>query len=201
MVPTGSLVTLSGHVRTIVREKVAGDFVECGVWRGGSSFLMAQLARQLGDERTVWLFDSFEGLPQPEPIDGPAAQGWAEATESATYFDNCRASLEDVRTSARELGLESCTRLVKGWFEATLPRARAELGPIALLRIDADWHSSVRCCLDNLYDLVSEGGIVILDDYFAWDGCAVAVHEFLGERRLAHRIRQGGGSGAWFRKT
>src|SRR5262249_25133643 len=65
---------------------------------------------------------------------------------------------------------------------------RARIGPIALLHLDCDWHASVRCCLDHLYDQVVDGGFVVLDDYYGYDGCAIAVHEFLGERHLAHRI-------------
>lgn len=199
MVHAVSLSELARHVITAIETAVPGDFVECGVWRGGSSFLMALLAKQRGSDRVVWLFDSFEGLPPPEPIDGAKALEWAEAKDSPTFYDNCRATLDQVKQGARELGLESNTRFVKGWFEQTLPAAGREIGAIAVLRIDGDWYSSVRCCLDHLYDRVSPGGVVILDDYYAWDGCAIAVHEFLGERKLAHRIRPCG-TGALFRK-
>jgi hypothetical protein len=200
MVESPSLLDLVGHVERVVMEGVPGAFVECGVWRGGSAFLMARVARELGDPRTVWLCDSFEGLPDPEEIDGEAAVSWARARDPANFFDNCRADLEAVERSARELGLEGQTRFVKGWFDQTLPAVAAEIGPIALLRIDADWHSSVSACLQSLYDPVSPGGIVVFDDYYSWDGCAIAVHEFLAGRRLPHRIERGG-SAAWFRKT
>ena len=99
------------------------------------------------------------------------------------------ASLEEVQQTARDLGLAYRTpEFVKGWFDQTLPANRDRIGPIAILRIDGDWYSSVRCCLDNLYDQVVDGGFVILDDYYTFEGCAIALHEFLGERRLAHRI-------------
>jgi hypothetical protein len=93
-----------------------------------------------------------------------------------------------VQRSATALGLTAYTTCVKGWFDQTLPASRDRIGPIALLRIDGDWYASVRCCLDNLYDQVVDGGFVVLDDYYAWDGCTIAVHEFLGNHRLAHRI-------------
>src|SRR5207249_9633924 len=104
-----------------------------------------------------------------------------------------------VQRSAKLLGLESRTELVKGWFDTTLPHVRDRTGTIALLRIDCDWHASVRTCLDNLYDQVADGGFVIFDDYFSYDGCAVAVHEFLGERRSSNRLHTEGGV-AYFRK-
>lgn len=185
MVPTESLAELGRLTYAALVCQIPGAFVECGAWRGGSSFLMASILKQAGERnRKVWMFDSFEGLPPPQQIDGPAAMSYPEDSTN----DNCRASIEEVRQTAQSLGLQSHIELVKGWFDQTLPRHRHRVGPIALLRLDADWHASVRCCLDNLYDQVADGGLVMFDDYYYWDGCAVAVHEFLGERRLAHRL-------------
>ncbi|HEY8370770.1 MAG TPA: TylF/MycF/NovP-related O-methyltransferase [Thermodesulfobacteriota bacterium] len=189
MVPEDWLVDLARQVRAVLTQGIPGHLVECGVWRGGAAFLMADLLRQAGvRDRKVWLLDSFEGLPPPEEIDGPHARRYARDTASRWYFDNCRASLEEVRRTAEDLGLAPYTEFVKGWFDQTLPTARERIGPIALLRIDADWYQSVRCCLEHLYDSVVDGGIVTLDDYYTYDGCAAAVHEFLGRRCLAHRI-------------
>jgi len=189
MVPEPSLVELGQQVAAVLAEGVPGDLVECGVWRGGAAFLMAGLLRAAGvTDRKVWLCDSFEGLPAPEPVDGPAAGRYAGNPESPRYFDNCRASLDEVRRGAGTLGVADRLEYVEGWFDRTLPSARERIGPIALLRIDGDWHSSVKACLDNLYDAVVDGGLVVLDDYYAWDGCAVALHEFLGARSLPHRI-------------
>jgi len=189
MVSKDSLVDLARQVRAVLAYDISGDFVECGVWRGGAAFLMADLLRQAkARDRKVWLFDSFEGLPPPEEIDGPVAVEYAKNTDKPFYFDNCSALLEEVRRSAAELGLSSYTEFVKGWFDQTLPANRDRIGPIAILRIDADWYSSVRCCLESLYDKVVDGGFIVLDDYYAYDGCAIAVHEFLGKQKLAHRI-------------
>jgi O-methyltransferase len=189
MVPAESLIDLARLVRTVLMYNIPGDFVECGVWRGGASFLVADLLRQAGvQDRKVWLFDSFEGLPPPQEIDGPEALAYARSTDDPWYHDSCRASLENVQQTATELGLSSYAQFIKGWFDQTLPVNRQRIGPIAVLRIDGDWYSSVHCCLDQLYDQVVDGGFVVLDDYYAYDGCAIAVHEFLGERHLAHRI-------------
>jgi O-methyltransferase len=193
MIPDEWLRALARQVNTVQREQIPGDFVECGVWRGGASFLMAQMLDQAPEQpRRVWLFDSFEGLPAPKSIDGPAALAYAINRESPRYLDNCTAHLADVQQTARTLGLEPRTIFVKGWFEETLPVHKPSISQIAILRIDADWHASVKCCLDSLYDAVAPGGYVILDDYDTWDGCAVAIHEFLGERKLAHRIERDG---------
>lgn len=189
MVTTDLLAELALQVQALLDYGVRGDLVECGVWRGGSSFLMAEVLRQVDvSDRTVWLFDSFEGLPPPADVDGAAALEYASQVQSGEHFDNCRVALEEVERTAAELGLARHTRFVKGWFEDTLPANRARVGCIALLRIDADWYSSVKCCLDNMYDQVVDGGLIVVDDYYVFDGCAKAVHDFLAERESIDRI-------------
>src|SRR4051812_201650 len=189
MVPEESLIELARQVRIVLTHKIPGQFVECGTWRGGASFLMASLLTQAKvSDRKVWMFDSFEGIQPPQEIDGAAAKAWASDTDAPMYFDNLRAPIDDVKQAAADLGLTQYVQFNKGWFENTLPKARAQIGPIALLRIDADWYQSVRCCLENLFDSVVDGGFVVFDDYYTYDGCAIAVHEFLGGRKLAHRI-------------
>lgn len=189
MVPAESLIDLSRVARAVLTYGIPGAFVECGVWRGGSSFLMAEMLRRAGaHDRKVWLFDSYEGLPAPKEIDGPKALEYTQNTDSPWYHDNCSASLELAQNAAAELGLTSYTEFVKGWFDQTLVSNRDRIGPIAILRIDADWYDSVRCCLEGLYDQVVEGGFVIFDDYYTFDGCAIAAHEFLGKRGLPHQI-------------
>lgn len=201
MVPEYALIHLAGVVNTVVAERLAGNFVECGTWRGGASFLMADLLRRAGDtQRTVFLCDSFAGHRPPEAIDGEAALAYAANTDDPEYLNNCRADLDDVLRTRRLLGLESRTDCVKGWFDATLPANKERFGPIALLRIDCDWYASVKTVLEELYDQVVDGGFVIFDDYFSYDGCAVAAHEFLGQRRLSHRLHTEGGV-AYFRKV
>src|SRR5262249_50095408 len=195
MFPRECLVDLAWQVRACLEENIPGAFVECGVWRGGTSFFMAHLLREAGaSDRNVWLFDSFQGIQPPEEIDGPAAFKWAEDTDSPFYYDNFQVSVEEVQRSANELGLAPYTEFVKGWFDQTIPATRDRIGPIAILRIDCNWHAGNRCCLDNLYEQVVDGGFVIVD-YYNWDGCTIAVHEFLGSRKLAHRIETISGPG------
>jgi O-methyltransferase len=194
MVPHAALVDLARQTRVVLEQGIPGALVECGAWRGGASFLMALILKHAGvRDRKVWMFDSFEGIQPPEEIDGPAAKAWARNTDGPMYFDNLRAPVDEVRKAATDLGVSEIVDAVKGWFDKTLPAARDRIGPIAILRIDADWHSSVKCCLENLYDQVVDGGFIIFDDYYTWDGCAVAVHEFLGSRGLCHRIETTGG--------
>lgn len=194
MVPEEGLRGLAAAVDRVTADGVAGCFVECGTWRGGASFLMARRLLRNRIRRCTWLFDSFEGLPPPASIDGPAALAWAKDTGSPSYHDNCTASLEEVEASVRRLGLQDHVQVVKGWFEETLPATKARLGPIALLRIDADWYESVTTCLEELVPQVSPGGIVILDDYRTWDGCTRATHDYLSRHGLPYRIDGLGGA-------
>ncbi|MBI1766055.1 MAG: class I SAM-dependent methyltransferase [Acidobacteria bacterium] len=209
MVNRESLTALAQQVSAVLVYDIPGAFVECGAWRGGASFLMADLLRQAGaTERRVWLCDSFEGIPPPQALDGAAAQAWAADQSGAYSFDNLRVGLEEVQQSAAALGLRQYTEFVKGYFEQTLPAVRARIGPIALLRIDCDWYASVRCCLEQLFEQVVEGGFVIFDDYHTYDGCALAVHEFMGARKLPYRLEHVAGKlgvfdyyhAAYFRK-
>ncbi|WP_181357544.1 TylF/MycF/NovP-related O-methyltransferase [Stenomitos frigidus] len=194
MVPDSGIEFLIRSVQSLFDQQIEGDFVECGVWKGGcaAAIKLAELALQPDSQRLLHLFDSYEGLPPVQPIDGPMAAGWQQAVDSPWYFDNCAASLEVVQQNFAQLGLlDARVQFYKGWFETTVPEfvKRYPETKIAILRLDGDWYESTKVCLENLYPLVSEKGIIIIDDYYAWDGCAVAVHEYLGKHGLNHRIR------------
>lgn len=163
---------------------IQGCVVECGVWRGG---MIAGVSKILGAEREYFLFDSFEGLPVAQKIDGEAAIAWQNNKVGEYYFDNCKAEPEyadEVMKACRVKKYE----LVKGWFVDTIPGYKLQ-EKIALLRLDADWYESTMICLDNLFCQVAPGGVVILDDYYTWDGCSRAVHDFLSKNSFAERIK------------
>jgi len=164
--------------------KIPGCIVECGVWRGGMS---AGLVKVLGPERDYFLLDSFEGLPLAKDIDGQAALDWQNNIESPNYYDNCSATPEFAQQAMNLAGARSF-QLVKGWFDQTLPTFMLP-SAIALLRLDADWYESTTICLQHLFDKVMPGGLIILDDYYAWDGCSKALHDFLSCRSAAERIQ------------
>lgn len=153
----------------------AGAIVECGSWRGGAG---AMLAAASG--RTAWLFDSWEGLPEP-----------GEHDVSATEERARRGMFAAPEQAAREIAFERLRlpegrlRLVKGWFDRTLPARKAEIGPIALLHVDADLYGSVKTCFEQLWDQVVPGGYVFVDDYGNWRGCRKAVDEFAAARGLS----------------
>jgi O-methyltransferase len=153
--------------------KVSGVIVECGVWRGG---MIAGIADVLGGNRRYYLFDSFQGLPPVKEIDGAAARAWQADINSPGYHNNCTASEEEAQL-AMSRSAASNYHIVKGWFNETLPHANLQ-GPIALLRIDADWYESTKCILDNLALQMAPGGLIAVDDYYTWEGCTLAINEF-----------------------
>lgn len=166
------------------RRNVSGCVVECGVWRGGMSAGMAEV---LGPEREYILFDSFEGLPPVSKVDGYSAAEWQANKRGATYFDNCRAPMEYAQRAMALSGAKKY-QIIKGWFKDTLIAFKPS-GPIAVLRLDGDWYDSTMIALESLFDHLSPHALVIVDDYFAWDGCALAVHDYLSKRKLPVRIR------------
>lgn len=170
------LVAAYGHL--------VGDVVECGTWKGG---MIAGMAQILGPERHYHLFDSFEGLPPAADIDGKAALNWQRDTGSSYYFNNCRAD-EAAAISAMELSGARHFRTVKGWFADTLRRDDLP-SRIAILRLDSDWYASTLEILEALFERVVDRGLIIVDDYYAWDGCSRATHDYLSSRQATERIR------------
>jgi O-methyltransferase len=168
---------------------IRGCVVECGVWRGGMSAAMAEV---LGSDRQYFLFDSFEGLPPArEDLDGAAAIAWQNNSTSPAYYNNCTAA-ESEAAAAMKLSGATSFSLVKGWFSDTVPAFKPP-SEIAVLRLDGDWYDSTRVCLEHLVPFVADHGVVIIDDYYEWDGCARAVNEYLlraGSPTEVVRLRQ-----------
>lgn len=165
--------TFDANIELATMVKVKGCVVECGVWKGG---MIAAIADTLGPERHYYLFDSFEGLPPAQEIDGFAAQEYQRNDQAPNYYDNCRVDM-DYCMQAMEMSGATNYSVMEGWFHKTLPRTEL-VAPIAVLRLDGDWYASTITCLFYLYEKVASGGLIIIDDFFAWEGCAKATLEF-----------------------
>ena len=176
-------------VEDALRNGVPGDLIETGTWRGGASiFMRAVLAAHGVTDRTVWVADSFEGLPPP--VDDN--DGWDHSDEEIL-----KVSLEQVRTNfARFDLLDDQVHFLEGWFSDTLPKAPIER--LAVLRLDGDLYSSTMDALQALYDKMSPGGYVIADDYHSWPPSGRAVDEFLKERGISPEIETIDWAGAYF---
>ena len=177
-------------------KNIKGSVIECGVWRGG---MIAGIAEVMGKDRNYYLFDSFEGLPDAKEIDGETAIAWQADKDSAIYYDNCKAEIEWAQKAINLAGVATTTSFVKGWFENTVPEFKTE-EPIAILRLDGDWYDSTMVCLEHLFPKVITGGLIILDDYYAWDGCSKALHDYLSKHQRAERIIQAYSSGCYLIK-
>jgi hypothetical protein len=171
--------------RHVVTRGIDGAFVECGVWRGGSSLLMALTLLALNDRsRKLYLFDTFEGMPPPSAEDiaytgEPAADVLAASDRTPGVRDNWAwATLEDVKRTLATAAYPS-VNYVPGLVEDTIPGEAPD--QIALLRLDTDWYESTRHELEHLYPRLASGGILIVDDYGHWRGARSAVDGYFAK--------------------
>jgi O-methyltransferase len=182
-------------VTDVISRKIPGDLIECGAWRGGSCIFMRAILAAYGvKDRTVWVSDSFEGLPKPDLNLYPteAAHRWAGGEMAV--------SLDEVRENFRKYGLlDEQVKFLKGFFKDTLPKA--PLGPIAVLRVDGDLYESVTETLEFVYPKVVVGGYVILDDYGEHlPPAKQAVDDYRKAHGISEPIQRIDYSGAYWRR-
>jgi len=180
-------------VATVLAEDIPGDLMECGVWRGGATIFMRGLLRAYGvQERSVWVADSFVGLPSTKTDEFPLDQEWTPMTGALAV------PLETVRRNFAVFDLlDEQVKFLPGWFADTLPGAPIE--QIAVLRLDGDLQESTWSALEALYDRVAPGGFVIIDDY-VFESCRQAVEDFRLERGIDDPIQHADWTGVWWRK-
>lgn len=188
MVSRARLWSAVSAVKYVVTAGVPGAVVEAGVWKGGCSFAMASTLHQMAaDSRGLWLYDTFDGMTAPTDRDietasrGRAATILDRSASGSTYW--ARAHLEQVERLVAGSGMApEHVHVVQGDVLQTLP----EHAParIAVLRLDTDWYESTKWELENLFDRVSPGGVIIFDDYGHWEGSRAAVDEFFARRAL-----------------
>ena len=181
---------LVNAARYIVANGIEGDFVECGVWRGGSSMAVALTFKELGDVgRELYLYDTYEGMNAPTEhdveLDGKRADvTFADRRLSDDSSDWCRSPLDEVEQNLASTGYPRAKlHFVKGKVEDTIP-AEMPNGAIALLRLDTDWYESTRHELEHLYPRLVRGGVLVIDDYGHWAGARKAVDDYIAEHKL-----------------
>jgi hypothetical protein len=186
MLPIGRMDNLQDCVEDVIARGVPGDLIETGVWRGGATILMRAVLRAHGvTDRTVWVADSFEGMPTPDPEKYPIEARAHNGPVMKRNFNNFAASLDEVRSNFAALDLlDGQVNFLKGWFKDTLPTA--PIGRLAVMRLDGDYYESTMDALTNLYDKLSVGGYAIIDDYGEddWTYCRRAVDEFRAARGI-----------------
>ena len=182
-------------IETALAEGIPGDLIETGVWRGGASIFMRGILKARGVvDRTVWVADSFEGLPPADLAKYPK-----ESTMPLHLAGDLRVSIEQVRENFARYGLlDEQVQFLKGWFRDTLPTA--PIGALAVMRLDGDLYESTMDALVALWPKLSPGGFVIVDDYNALQCCNDAVEDFRRQHGIVVAIQPIPGSGAYWRK-
>ncbi len=186
MLPLARLNNLQACITDVIGQGVAGDLIEAGVWRGGATIFMRAVLKAYGvTDRSVWVADSFEGLPKPDAERFPLEARIQKGPIIQKGFRNFAASLDEVRQNfaAYDL-LDEQVHFLKGWFKDTL--IAAPIQTIAVMRLDGDFYESTMDGLRGLYDRLSIGGFAIIDDYGedAWTYCRRAVDEFRAEHGI-----------------
>lgn len=195
MIGSKRLDNLQECVETVLRDDVPGDFIETGVWRGGACILIRAILRayQVTD-RTVWLADSFQGLPKPNAEKYPADKG-----DRHHRLSHLAVSLEEVRENFRRYDLlDEQVKFLQGWFRDTLPTAPIE--KLAVARLDGDLYESTIDAFGNLYARLSVGGFLIVDDYGAVPACKRATEDFRARQNIREEIKRIDETGVYWRR-
>lgn len=181
-------------IEAVLADRIPGDLMECGVWRGGAAIFMRAALEAHGDrERSVWVADSFQGVCRPDPAAFPEDVGldlWINPLLAIPRAE--------VEANFERYGLlDDRVRFIEGWFRDTLPTAPVE--SLAVLRLDGDMYESTFVALESLYDKVSPGGFVIVDDY-SLEPCRLAVEDFRGDKGIDEPIVTVDWTGVYWRK-
>ena len=172
MVNYETIEILERAVREVVKGVISGAMAECGVCKGGCVMAMAYTLMELGQVRDLYLFDTFSGMTKPEEVDGVQSNQLWDTEENWCY-----ASFAEVQANLATTGYPpEKLHYIVGPVEKTLPEFAPE--NLALVRLDTDWYSSTKHELVHLYPRLSLGGVLIIDDYNAWEGCKKAVDEY-----------------------
>ncbi len=184
------MYSLYCSVNFIIRNEIKGDFVECGVWKGGSAMLIAKmLSNYKENNRKIFLYDTFEGMSEPTEMDKDILGGEANIRmQNSLKSDQnsiwCYSSIEEVKENLRTTGFAlSNINMIKGKVEDTIPGTMPP-DTIALLRLDTDFYESTLHELNHLYPLLNTDGVLIIDDYGHWQGCKKAVDEYFEKEKV-----------------
>jgi O-methyltransferase len=196
MIGIKRLENIEDCIAQILRDAVRGDFIETGVWRGGACIYMrAVLAAHGVTDRTVWLADSFEGLPRPDAERFPKDKGL-----DLFEFADLRVSVDIVKANfARYQLLDDQVRFLVGWFSETLPNAPMER--LALIRLDGDLYQSTWEAISALYPRLSPGGFLIVDDYGVIPACRAAIEDYRAQHHITEAIVPIDNDGVYWRKA
>jgi O-methyltransferase len=184
------IASLVNAVNYVIDNKIEGDIVECGVWKGGSSMAaIIALADRNDNSRDIYLYDTYEGMSEPTENDKElhgtsAKQMLNESDKNDASSVWCYSSIDEVKANISTVNYpQEKLHLIKGKVEETIPENMPK--QIAVLRLDTDWYESTKHELEHLYPLLVSGGVLIIDDYGHWEGARKAVDEYISEHKLS----------------
>jgi O-methyltransferase len=196
MVGTKRLDNIRFCVESALEQDVPGDFIEAGVWRGGSVIYMRAMLKAHGVmDRTVWVADSFQGLPKPNATKYPEDSG-----DVHYLISDLAIPLEQVQANFQVFNLlDDQVKFLKGWFKDTLPQA--PIKKLAVARLDGDIYESTIDPITAIYPKLSVGGYLIVDEYYSAPGCQKAINEYRDAHGIKDPIRNIDDVGGFWQKT
>jgi O-methyltransferase len=181
------MFSLINAVEYISKNKIQGDVVECGVWRGGSSMIMATKMLEMSDLRQLYMYDTFDGMSEPTDDDlqhdGQVAENMLETSDKEVDQIWCFSTIDEVKANMQKTNYPSDKiTFVQGKVEDTIPGVLPK--KIALLRLDTDWYESTKHEMEHLFPLLEKGGVLIIDDYGHWQGARKAIDEYIAANNI-----------------
>ena len=194
MTGTKRMYLLSQVVENIKSKNIEGDFIECGVWKGGNILLLKLFNNYYNLNKKIYAFDTFVGMTKPENLDvdlrGEKAFDQLQRNKKIDGIKNIHAycSLEDVKNNIKKYTDLENIKFIEGPVEKTLKTSANLPDKISILRLDTDWYSSTKIELEILYPRLAKGGVLIIDDYGHWEGSRKAVNEYFGNNVWLHLV-------------
>ena len=186
MVSAERLISTLIAVKYVCNNHIRGDFVECGVWRGGNSIVALYILNKLKSKKKLWMYDTFAGMTEPTNNDfenhtGQLAINEFKLKSSENYNEWCYASIDDVKNNIKNYQKNIDVKFVKGDILQTLKINSNIPNDISVLRLDTDWYESTKLELEILFPRLQKGGVILIDDYGHWGGCKKAVDEYFSK--------------------